>query len=261
MITTIEGRRRGFAPFHPFHGRRAQLLDAGMGRSNGIHFHGRYERNFPISETKRRYSFRFPRAWIENGLAILGSPPPLQITKPAPAGWKIGSVSLSSVMVMNNCRFALFLLALPFALAQKPVTLDAITSTRTRDTGGSITWTPDGKSFAYTEGKGLMLYDAATGKKSELANLEALEELAVQAKGKQPFDWENRRVREDQLQWAPDGRHFFTAIVEQTLRVSNEVNVYSSLSRYSSTMERWLRSALFLTTSLMCQFGCRVDLI
>ena len=109
---------------------------------------------------------------------------------------------------MNNCRFVLFLLALPFSLAQKPVTLDAITSNRTRDTGGSITWTPDGKSFAYTEGKGLMLYDAATGKKSELANLEALEELAVQAKGKQPFDWENRRVREDQLQWAPDGRRF-----------------------------------------------------
>lgn len=26
-------------------------------------------------------------------------------------------------------------------------------------------------------------------------------------------------------EWAPDGRHFFTAIVEQTLRVSNEVNV------------------------------------
>lgn len=30
------------------------------------------------------------------------------------------------------------------------------------------------------------------------------------------------------VEWAPDGRHFFTAIVEQTLRVSNEVNVCSS---------------------------------
>ena len=27
------------------------------------------------------------------------------------------------------------------------------------------------------------------------------------------------------VEWAPDGRHFLTAIVEQTLRVSNEVNV------------------------------------
>ncbi len=109
---------------------------------------------------------------------------------------------------MNTRRFYLAFFALSFAFAQKPVTLDAVTSNRTRDTGGSITWTPNGKAFAYTEGKGLMLYDAATGKKSELANLEAIEELAVQAKGKQPFDWENRRVREDQLQWASDGRRF-----------------------------------------------------
>jgi uncharacterized protein with WD repeat len=29
------------------------------------------------------------------------------------------------------------------------------------------------------------------------------------------------------VEWAPDGRHFLTAIVEQTLRVSNEVNVVS----------------------------------
>ena len=101
---------------------------------------------------------------------------------------------------------------IPCAWSQKPVTLDALSGSRTRGAGGgAITWTPDSKSFAYTEGKGLMLYDAATQKKSELANLEALDELVVASKGKPVFDWENRRVREDQMQWTPDGRRFLYA--------------------------------------------------
>jgi translation initiation factor 2A len=38
------------------------------------------------------------------------------------------------------------------------------------------------------------------------------------------------------VEWAPDGRHFFTAIIEQTLRVSNEVSVrLFFIHRYSST--------------------------
>lgn len=44
------------------------------------------------------------------------------------------------------------------------------------------------------------------------------------------------------VEWAPDGRHFFTAIVEQTLRVSNEVNVVSYDRRCSNMMDRWSKN-------------------
>ena len=102
---------------------------------------------------------------------------------------------LLSTLAMNIRLIALLALTHSLGWSQKPVTLDAVSGARGRGDGGggSIVWTPDGKSFAYTEGKGLMLYDAATGKRTELANLEALEELVVEAPEKKQFDWENRR--------------------------------------------------------------------
>ena len=117
---------------------------------------------------------------------------------------------LLSTLAMNIRLIALLALTHSLGWSQKPVTLDAVSGARGRGDGGggSIVWTPDGKSFAYTEGKGLMLYDAATGKRTELANLEALEELVVEAPEKKQFDWENRRVREAEMQWTLDGKRF-----------------------------------------------------
>ena len=121
---------------------------------------------------------------------------------------------LSSTIAMNIRLIALLALTHCLGWSQKPVTLDAVSGARGRGDsggGGTIVWTPDGKSFAYTEGKGLMLYEAATGKRTELANPEALEELVVEAPEKKQFDWENRRVREAEMQWAPDGKRFLHA--------------------------------------------------
>jgi dipeptidyl-peptidase 4 len=102
------------------------------------------------------------------------------------------------------------LLVSSLAIAQKlPVTLEVAARPSTRsDTMASITWAPDGRSFAYTTGKTLWVYDIPSTAKRELGSLSALEKAAAKADSRapEPFAWENRRVSERKLQWTPDGR-------------------------------------------------------
>jgi dipeptidyl-peptidase-4 len=96
------------------------------------------------------------------------------------------------------------------ALAQKrPVTIEAASSPvggRAADQAGVPIWAPDGARFAYLEDKNLMLYDAASGARSELASLAPLEKLAVKPPPREQFEFVNRRVSTERIQWAGDGK-------------------------------------------------------
>ncbi|MBI4904531.1 MAG: DPP IV N-terminal domain-containing protein [Acidobacteria bacterium] len=90
---------------------------------------------------------------------------------------------------------------------KKPVTIDAITRQGPGGFGFSANWAPDGKRFVYRQGARLMLYDAASKSEKPLLATSALEAAAVKVPPAEAFGWENRRVREEPMQWAPDGKN------------------------------------------------------
>lgn len=99
------------------------------------------------------------------------------------------------------------------ALAQKkkPVTIADITAMRRPEGGGSPIWAPDGKSFLYRQGNRLMLYTLLTRDARELGTLEPMEKLAAKVPAPGLFQWENRGVHEENLQWLPDGKSILIA--------------------------------------------------
>ncbi|MGQ9634485.1 MAG: S9 family peptidase [Bryobacteraceae bacterium] len=89
---------------------------------------------------------------------------------------------------------------------KKPVTIDAVTGRQGAGRAGEITWAPDGRRFAYPQDRRIWLYDVISRSRRELVALAALEAAAQRAPQPALFDWENRRVREQRIQWTPDGQ-------------------------------------------------------
>ncbi len=103
---------------------------------------------------------------------------------------------------------ALALLLCPrLAEAQKkPVTIESLQQTRFPDSGGTPVWAPDGKRFVFRQDSKVFLYDVAAKSQKELFALAGMEKLALRPSTPRAFGWENQRVQEAPLQWAPDGK-------------------------------------------------------
>ena len=99
---------------------------------------------------------------------------------------------------------------------KKPITIESITSRAggggRGDFGGTPVWAPDGKHFAYFKGKQVMLYDVPAKSEKELLNIEALEKAAVVIPAPERFDWQNRRVAENGMQWSNSGKELLLSI-------------------------------------------------
>ena len=102
----------------------------------------------------------------------------------------------------------LFLACASLVLAQKkPITLETLEEAARlppEGPGNPVAWSPDGTQFLYRQGRRLVIYDPATGSSKDLVDTSAMDSAAVRpvAAESQPFDWENRRVRESPVQWA-----------------------------------------------------------
>jgi dipeptidyl-peptidase 4 len=103
--------------------------------------------------------------------------------------------------------FAPLLLAGTLAAQKKPVTLESLSESgmRTRSLP-TIVWAPDGKRFAYIEEKRIWQYDVPSGKRRELITLSTFETKAVAPPQAEHMDWRNRRVAEQDIQWASSGK-------------------------------------------------------
>src|ERR1039457_4236312 len=102
----------------------------------------------------------------------------------------------------------LFLACASLVLAQKkPITLETLEEAAwlpPEGPGNPVAWSPDGTQFLYRQGRRLVIYDPATGSSKDLVDTSAMDSAAVRPvpAESQPFDWENRRVRESPVQWA-----------------------------------------------------------
>jgi dipeptidyl-peptidase-4 len=113
---------------------------------------------------------------------------------------------------MRNSLLAV-LLALglaSLATAQKrPVTLESL---KDRGPGGiAPVWSPDGDRFVYTSEDSLHLVDCAAAKDTELIRLTRLRGSAVKPKESGIFDWTNRRVANEPVQWFPSGKQLLVS--------------------------------------------------
>jgi dipeptidyl-peptidase-4 len=100
---------------------------------------------------------------------------------------------------------ALILALTPLAAQKKPVTIEAVVS-QPAALRFEPYWSPDGKRFAYRESGKLYLYDVAARRATEILTWKALEDAATPVPEPTAFDWENRRVTEQPVQWASDSR-------------------------------------------------------
>lgn len=93
------------------------------------------------------------------------------------------------------------------AQAKKPVTLEALASAGARmmAPGVQAFWSPQGRRLAVIRSEKLLLHDAATGEEKEIVNLSDLSRQAQPYPQPEQMTWENRRVREQRIQWSQDG--------------------------------------------------------
>lgn len=97
---------------------------------------------------------------------------------------------------------------------KKPITIETLTEAPSATSGfrGEIFWAPDGKRFAYLQNGRVMLYDVRAESAKELLSLDALENAAVGPPEEQQFDWENRHVNEDSLEWSRSGNQLLLTV-------------------------------------------------
>jgi dipeptidyl-peptidase-4 len=108
--------------------------------------------------------------------------------------------------------FCLACAALTLPAAKKPITLDVVAKPPHTDMGGTPLWAPDGKHFAYYKDKTILLYDVPAKSAKLLINLEPLEAAAVKVPTPERFDWRNRRVQTESLEWSADGREILLEV-------------------------------------------------
>ena len=96
--------------------------------------------------------------------------------------------------------------AAALSAARKPVTIEAAAEERRPGGAGEIQWAPDSKSFVWQESGKLWLFELTSKSKKELVSFDALEKAALKPPPAKAFDWENRRVKEQKIQWAGDGK-------------------------------------------------------
>jgi dipeptidyl-peptidase-4 len=99
-------------------------------------------------------------------------------------------------------------------LAQKkPITIDTLMEhPHGEGAAPSPVWAPDGKRFAYFRRSRILLYDAAAKSETELLSLDVLEKAAVPVPEPQRFDWQNRRVNEENLEWSHSGKELLLSV-------------------------------------------------
>src|SRR5690349_23711527 len=88
--------------------------------------------------------------------------------------------------------------------AKKPVTIDAVLHSEegTRSARANITWAANGSQFVLEREGMLSVYDLPSGKSRDIIALTKLQNAAEKtAHPDVVFDWTNRRVEENDIQW------------------------------------------------------------
>jgi dipeptidyl-peptidase-4 len=95
---------------------------------------------------------------------------------------------------------------------KKPITIDTVVQQSHEREAPQVVWAPDGKRFAFFQGGDVMLYDVPAKSEKKLLTLDSMEKAAVPVAEPQRFDWRNRRVSEDSLEWSRSGKQLLLSV-------------------------------------------------
>jgi dipeptidyl-peptidase-4 len=114
--------------------------------------------------------------------------------------------------VTSRLIFLCAVLAASLVAQKKPVTIDTIMEQRHAGEAPTPVWAPDGRHCAYFQGGEVRLYDVAAKSEKVLLSLAPLEKAAVPVAEPARFDWQNRRVSEDSLEWSQSGKQMLLSV-------------------------------------------------
>lgn len=118
--------------------------------------------------------------------------------------------------------------------AKKPVTIDAVMKSgeARRGRAGNITWAPNGSQFIVNKSGKLSLYDVPSGKYRDIIVLAKLEDAAEKPEVPEAvFDWTNRRVRGNDVQWFADNLRLLVAASGDLFIVDTRKGAFEQLTR------------------------------
>lgn len=113
---------------------------------------------------------------------------------------------------------------------KKPITIDTVIQHSHEREAPQVVWTPDGKQFAYFKGGDVMLYDVAAKTEKTLLSLAPLEKVAVPVPESARFDWQNRRVSEDSLEWTHSGQQLLLSVHADLFFYSLDTGTWEQLT-------------------------------
>jgi dipeptidyl-peptidase-4 len=128
---------------------------------------------------------------------------------------------------MKRFCWTLLLCLSVFAAEKKPVTIENMPAPRHLP---AITWSPDGKRFAWIEDKSIWQYDVPSKKKKELVALGPMEDKAVRPPKPEAFDWQNRRVSEHSFQWSSSGTEMLVSVEGDLFLVHTDTGKWEQLT-------------------------------
>ncbi|MCP5117552.1 MAG: hypothetical protein GY953_42560, partial [bacterium] len=83
----------------------------------------------------------------------------------------------------------------------------------------SLAWAADGRALAFEEDEAIHVIEVATGQRRVVVRQSALEELSESVPEPERFEWRNRRVREEKIQWFPSGDELLISVEGDLFRV------------------------------------------
>jgi len=136
-------------------------------------------------------------------------------------------------------RAALLLIACAPACVlgqKKPITLETLEEASrltAEGPGNPAAWAPDGRRFLYRQGRRLVIYDPATRLSKDLIDTSEMDAAAIRpaSAGPRPFDWENRRVRENPVQWSSTGAEILYSAGGDLFIVSVDSGKWTQLTK------------------------------
>ncbi len=118
---------------------------------------------------------------------------------------------------------------MPAAAQKKPVTVQDVVS-RAPGPAVEIVWSPGGNSFAYEQGGAIRLFDVPAKTPRTLLRLSELETAATPVAPPLAFEWQNRGVKEQTIQWFPDGEGLLLAAKGDLFRFQLAAGAWSQLT-------------------------------
>jgi len=135
---------------------------------------------------------------------------------------------------VNPAKPAVLLALALAAHAKKPVTLDDIAAATPAP---RPIWSPAGRYFAWQQDQAVHLYDASNRKSREILKTAPLAAAARKPPEPEAFDWENRRVSEERLQWFPSGRELLLSLSGDLFSIDIDKGKWTQLTT-TPTAER-----------------------